>query len=475
MNSSDNHKLQPSSHSDIEMVLALEKVFNNTKVKIKSHEIIKLIERFSVIDLSYVANQITGDHRKILYTYLPSSEEKIKFILNTDNETRKTLFNNLQDVELKKLFEKMPADEAVWVMEDMSDKKIKKLFALINPKIAYRILELKRHAINSAGRLMTSDFFAFKMDITIKSAVAFIRDNPNINFNRGVFIIGEQNELLGYIPSRNLIVNPIDTPLKSVIVPVVHKVTANTSREEVIEIVEKYKVSSLPVVDEKNTLLGVITHEDVLDAVEDSQDEIFSHIAGVNENINHHWPLWKLFFARSPWLVVTLFAGLINVFIMSFFQKYDGGILTFVLFFVPLITGMSGNIGIQSSTILVRNLALGSFSSSTKKEMISKELMTGTFTGLVFGVSCGIITYLLNIYVLDGINSNPIEVAMIVSVGLIGACFTGSFLGVLSPLFFSKVGIDPAVASGPIVTAFNDCLSMVIYFLIAFLISNLFF
>ena len=475
MDTANNQNSVPSSHSTKEILTVLEKVFHDQDIKIKTPEIIKLISQFSAIDLGYVAGHISSNHRHLLYSQLPSCDDKIQFILNTDSETRSALFERLSDVELKRLFEAMPSDEAVWIMEDMKEEKIKKVFGLISQKKAYRIFELKRHAINSAGRLMTSDFFAFTMNISIQSAVEFIRDNPNINFNRGVFIINENRELLGYVPSRNLIVNSPDTPLKRVITPVVHKVSANTSREEVIEIVEKYKISSLPVVDEKNVLLGVITHEDVLEAVEDTQDEIFAHIAGVNENIDYQSSLWKLFFARAPWLVVTLMAGLLNVFVMSFFQKYEGGLLTFVLFFVPLITGMSGNIGIQSSTILVRNLAIGSFSNSTKKEMVMKELTTGVFTGLVFGLSCGIITYLLNSCFSGILNINPLAVSIIVGVGLIGACFAGAFLGVASPLFFSKVGIDPAVSSGPIVTAFNDCFSMVIYFLIARLVSSVFF
>ena len=475
MNTVNNQTPVPSTHSTKEILTILEKVFYDQDIKIKTSEVIKLTSQFSAIDLGYAAIHISSSHRHLLYSNLPSCEDKIQFILNTDSDTRSILFERLSDFELKKLFESMPSDEAVWVMEDMKEEKIKKVFSLISPKKAYRIFELKRHAINSAGRLMTSDFFAFTMDMTIQAAVAFIRDNPNIDFNRGVFIINKDKELIGYVPSRNLIVNPPDTPLKRVITPVVHKVSPNNSREEVIEIVEKYKISSLPVVDEKNNLLGVITHEDVLEAVEDSQDEIFAHIAGVNDNIDYQSSLWKLFFARAPWLVVTLMAGLINVFVMSFFQKYEGGLLTFVLFFVPLITGMSGNIGIQSSTILVRNLAIGSFSNSTKKEMVLKELTTGVFTGIVFGLSCGVITYLLNSFFGSILNISPLAVSIIVGMGLIGACFAGAFLGVASPLFFSKVGIDPAVSSGPIVTAFNDSFSMIIYFLIAWLISNIFF
>jgi len=152
---------------------------------------------------------------------------------------------------------------------------------------------------------------------------------------------------------------------------------------------------------------------------------------------------------------------------MSSFECNAGEILTFALFFVPLITGMSGNIGIQCSTILVRGMAIGTVSSGIKGEMILKEIAIGMTSGLVFGILCGFLTYGLNHFGIATFSASPFAVGTIVGVGLLGACLAGTLLGVFSPLFFARLGIDPAVASGPIITAFNDFLSMSIYFLIA--------
>ena len=149
--------------------------------------------------------------------------------------------------------------------------------------------------------------------------------------------------------------------------------------------------------------------------------------------------------------------------------------LTFVLFFVPLITGMSGNIGIQCSTVLVRNMAIGMLSSRSKWDALAKELYIGLFTGLVFGILCGMIIFFIDFFLLHAVLLNAIALGVIVGIGLIGACLAGTLLGVFSPVFFARIGIDPAISSGPIVTAFNDCLSMTIYFLIAMGLGNLFF
>lgn len=453
----------------------LEQSFHKQTSKVRFHDIAKIASEHSPIDLAYAASHLPPNARPVLYENLPDRDAKIQFVIHTDGDTRLSLFRHLADSELKTLFEKMPIDEAVWVIEDMPERRFRRIMEVIDPKKASRICDLKKHQRNSAGRLMTSEFFAFTMEMTIKQASLYIRDNPRIDFTKGIFILNQAGELLGIVPARNLMINPPNTPLRQVMRPILHKVTAEATREEVIDLVERYNIVSLPVVDIDNYLIGVITHEDVVEAMEDLADETIAHMTGTKEKFTSYDSILKRFFTRSPWLAVTLFAGLVNVGVMSSFQKQAGGFLTFALFFVPLITGMSGNIGLQCSTILIRSMALGGISSHGKREAIVKELAGGLFTGAIFGVLCGLVVYLLDWFgggVFSG--TSPVVVGAIVGFGLLGACFAGTLLGVFSPLFFSKIGIDPAVSAGPIVTAFNDFLSMTIYFLIAWGISSLF-
>jgi magnesium transporter len=160
---------------------------------------------------------------------------------------------------------------------------------------------------------------------------------------------------------------------------------------------------------------------------------------------------------------------------MSSFKKYEGGLLTFAFFFVPLITGMSGNIGLQCSTVLVRSMAVGALSNKMRKEALLRELFIGGLLGAVFGFSLGLIVFLIEWSMGVGGIGSPLAYGAIVGLGLSGACLAGSSLGVFSPLVFSRLGIDPAVSSGPVVTAFNDIISMSIYFLIAWGLGRLFF
>jgi len=453
----------------------LEKAFHSKTSQVMLHDIAKIAIAHSPIDLAYGAIYLPLHVRPILYDNLPNRDSKIKFIINATSDTRLFLFRYMSENELKKLFDKMPADEAVCILDDMSQRKFKRVMELINSKKAQKIQDQKKHDRRSAGRIMITEFFAFDMDRTIKDTIDYIHDHPRIDFAKGVFILNKAHQLQGYVPVRNMIVNDQKAALKQIMRPVLHNARVNASRKDVIELFERYKLSFLPIVDKKQKLLGVIYQEDVLEAIEDVADETFAKISGTTENLTFKEPILKRFLARSPWLFVTLLAGLINVGIISSFQKKEGPLLTFVLFFVPLITGMSGNIGIQCSTVLVRSIAFGLISNKTKKQIIFNELLTGLITGLIFGVLCGIIIYLISFITKTQIGISPVALGIMIGIGLLGACFTGTFLGVLSPVFFAKIGIDPAIASGPIVTAFNDILSMTIYFIISYGLFLLFF
>ncbi len=463
-----------TSHLDDILKEKLESAYHKQTSNISIPQIAKIASEHSPIDLAYAVSNLPPHVRPVLYDNLPHIDAKVEFVVNTDSDTRVKIFRYMKDKEMKKLFEKMSTDEAVSISEDISERRYRRIMEQIDAKKAVKIKEQRKHPRNSAGRLMTNEFFAFTMDITVKEAILQIRDNPRIDFTKGIFIIDAEGELQGYVPGRNLLINNPEYSLKQIMRPILYKVTPDATREEVVDIVERYKVSSLPVVDNNDCLVGVIPYEDVIEVMEDLADETIAKITGTAEKVSVNDTIIKRFFARSPWLLVTLLAGLINVGVMSSFQTFKGQFLTFALFFVPLITGLSGTIGIQCSTVLVRSMAMGIISQRTKGDAMLKELFIGLFTGLIFGISCGIIVYLIDLL----IGSPPgtaLAIGVIIGTGLIGACFAATVLGVTAPLFFAELGVDPAISSGPIVTAFNDFFSLTIYFLIAWGLGSLFF
>jgi magnesium transporter len=464
-----------TSHLDDVLSERLEEAFHKTTFNVHLHDVAKIASEYNPIDLAYAASRLPPNVRSVLYINLPDVEAKAAFLINTDGATRRAVFPDISDEEVARLIEKMPPDDAVWVLDDLSDRRYRRILDLLDAKKAARIKELQKHSRRSAGGLMTNEFFAFTMDNTIAEASSFIRNNPGIDMTRRIFVLDHKGELQGYVPARNLIVNSPHLTLKQVMRQIEHKVMPDSTREEVVDLVERYKIPALPVVDHENFLIGVITYEDVVEAIEDIADETIAWMAGTAEDVSEYDPIFKRFLARAPWLLVTLFGGLISAAIMSYYQGIEGELLAFIVFFVPLINGMSGNVGIQCSTVLVRSMAIGVLSSGKKGEAILKEGALGLLTGLIFGTLCGIIVYILNALGVQEFSSNPLELGIMVSAGLLGACLSATTLGVTSPFFFAKLGVDPALASGPIVTAFNDVVSMIIYFIISGFINTLFF
>lgn len=464
-----------TSHLDDELSERLQEAFHKTTFNVHLHDVAKIASEYNPIDLAIAASRLPAEARHALYQNLPDIGAQVAFMINTDGATRWAIFRLLDDQEIATLIDQMPADEAVWVLDDLPERRYRRLLEDLEPKKATQIRELQKHSRNSAGGLMTNEFFAFTMDTTIQEAAKFIREHPGIELTRRIFVLDHKGELQGYIPARNLIVNPPHLPLKQVMRQVDQKVSPDATREEVVDLVERYKISALPVVDQDNFLVGVITYEDVVEAIEDIADETIAWMAGTAEDVSESDHVFKRFLARAPWLLVTLCAGLISAGFMSYFQGIETELLAFIVVFIPLINGMSGNVGIQCSTVLVRSMAIGVLSAGKRTEAMMKEGILGLITGLIFGTLCGTIIYFLNTTGVLASSANPLELSIMVAVGVLGACLSATLLGVSTPFFFAKLGIDPALASGPIVTAFNDIVSILIYFIISGVIKTLFF
>lgn len=465
-----------TSHLDDLLKEKLELAIHSHPAGSTLPEIAEIACEYSPTDLAYAAGRLPTAARKMIYDSMSTIDEKVEFIINTDNNTRVALLRHMRDEQIKELVDGMSAEDAVFALESMSsERKFRKLMESIDKEKASVILEIKQHRPNTSSRMMTGEFFSFQEEKTIGEVREEIHKNPATDLTRAVFILNEQGQLRGYVQSRSLIVNPSSLKMREVMHPILYMVDMDATREEVIDLVERYKIAELPVVDSDGVLVGVVTGEGVIEAMEDIADETIARMAGTAEKVGEHETTSKKIMLRFPWLLVTLLAGILNGGVIAMFQSRFGTVLTFVLFFVPLITGLSGNIGIQCSSVLVRGMATGMLSSGGRIEAVLKELQIGVIEGVIFGAMSFGLVYGLEHYGMIVLPETvtAVVVGMIVGIGLVGACVTGALLGVLSPLFFARIGIDPAVSSGPIITAFSDFLSMVIYFIIALGINAL--
>lgn len=456
-----------TSQIDDSLEEKLENAFLQGTSQIVLHDVAKISAENDPVDLAHTVSRLPSYARVVVYDNLPDLDAKIIFMINTGSNTRTAIFRQIQDHEIKELLDKIPPDEAVWMLDDMSDRRMKRVLDLLDLKKATRIRELQKHDRHSAGRLMTNEYFSFHLNTTISDVANTIRENPGIDLTRVVYVFDNDQKIIGYVPSRNLLVNPPYMPIRQVMRPITHKVDVKASRDEVVDIVERYKIPALPVIDEENEnrMVGVITYEDVVEAMEDIADETIASMAGTGEDVSEHEPIYKRALWRAPWLLVTLCAGLVTSTVMSHFD--DSGWFRYIAFFVPLIAGMSGNVGIQCSTTLVRSLSTGELSYSSRGDAIAKELGVGILTGSAFGVLCGLVVFFLYKYGIKMENPDQMRLGITVSVGVFVACITATVLGTFSPFLFARLKIDPAVACGPIVTAFNDVLSSQMFFLVA--------
>ncbi len=434
------------------------------------HDLVQIALEHDPIDLARASTRLPISARLIVYKNLPDIDSKSSFIIHATDPTRVALFRFLPDDEMSLLLERMPPDDAVAVLDDLPFRRVKKVLESLDETKARRIAALQQHRRDTAGRLMTNEFFAFPFDSTVGDAAAVVRDNPGTDLTSCVYLLGEDMSLLGYVPARSLIVNPSDVPLRKLMRPIIYRVGPDAHRDEVVELFERYRLPVLPVVNNEEKLIGVITQDDAIESMEDMADETIASIGGTAEKIGEDEPTWRRFISRAPWLLVTLFAGLITATGISLFHNQPWFLI--VPFFVPLITGMSGNVGIQCSTVLIRSMAIGELSPSTVGVAIARELRIGVLIGVSFGILCGLAAYALNITGLQNVPIDPVFVGIVVSSGVCGACFTATILGTLSPLFFARFGIDPAIASGPIVTACNDVLATYMYFFVAWVVSH---
>lgn len=462
-----------TGHLDDTLKERLERAFHKPTSQVLLHGVAKIASEHDPIDLAYAASRLPTSARPVLYENLPDFHAKIIFITNTGSNTRSVIFRQIDNREISALLASMPPDEAVSMLDDMSDRKMRRVLGLLKPKKANRLRELLKHDRNTAGRLMSNEFFAFTMDTSIGEVASHIRDNPGIELTRRVFVLGNNGQLVGYVPERNLIVNPDEWPLRQVMHPVLHTLTAAASRDEMVDVMERYKIPTLAIIDENERLVGVISHVDAMEAMEDIADETIASIAGTAEDVSEHEPTFRRFIARTPWLLITLCAGLISAGIMTRFSSKEWW-LGFIPFFVPLITGMSGNIGIQCSTVLVRGISTGEITAGSRRDAIYRELTIGLLIGSAFGLVCGLVVFEANQLGIHHLDADPIVVGTIVSCGVFCASMTATVLGTFSPFLFARLRIDPAVAAGPIVTAFNDVLSALIFFFVARGVSALF-
>ncbi|EKO1109223.1 magnesium transporter [Staphylococcus pseudintermedius] len=396
------------------------------------------------------------DVRQKMYRFL-SPEEVSEFFenLEIDEEDYEALFETMNVTYASQVLEQMSYDNAVDILNQLSKKKIASLLMLMNREEAKEIKALLHYDEDTAGGIMTTEYISLTINTPVHEALMRVKDQaPDAETIYVIFVVDEDKKLVGVISLRDLIIAENDAYIEDIMSERVISANVADDQEDVAQTMRDYDFIAMPVVDYQNHLLGIITIDDIVDVMDEEASEDYSRLAGVSDIDSTDDTIFQTALKRLPWLLILTVLGMITASILGSFEETLEKVALLAAF-IPIISGMSGNSGTQSLAVSVRNISTGDIKEKSKIKLALRESGSGFLTGITCAVSLSLIIMLLY--------GQP-YLALIVGTSLTIAMTVGTTIGSVIPLVINRLGIDPAVASGPFITTINDIVSMLIYF-----------
>jgi len=418
---------------------------------------------FHYADIAEIANELQLEEALFLIRTL-DSERTGDVLTELDEDLREEILSELSAVEIASELAELDTDDAADIITELPTELAQEVISEIEDREhAAEIIELLRYDENSAGGLMAKELIKVNENWTVTTCVREMRAQAEyVTRVHSIYVVDNENVLKGRLSLKDLLISPNNAHIKDVYIPKVDYVSVNEDPEEVAKIMAKYDLEAIPVVDEMKRLVGRITIDDIVDVIKEEADKDYQQMAGITQDVYADDSILELTRARLPWLIVGLVGGLGAAFIMGTFESIisDHAIL---FFFTPLIAAMAGNVGVQSSAIIVQGIANDDIKGSIGARL-SKELFLSLLNGLILAVLLFLSTWIWK---------GELLTASAVSLSLIAVIIIAGLVGTFIPLFLDKRGIDPAVATGPFITTSNDIFGILIYFWIAKLILGL--
>jgi magnesium transporter len=438
--------------------------------KILVESVKRLLRRGATSHLGKIVNKTHGADLSVLFRSLSLVQQRKLFDMITDVEQKGIMFSELEEDIFQDLIEDMPIEAIVEILESMPADDVADIIGRLPEGRSQDILDkmkkaeseevedLLRYDDDTAGGIMVPDFIALKEDVTAREAIESLQtEHSDVEMAFYLYVVDEYGKLVGVSSLRQLVVVAPETPLKEFMSTDVFSVRTDMDQEEVARIVARYDILAVPVVDNSNRLVGVVTVDDVIDILRKEATEDILKMAGVGEEFVETKSIFKSTRIRLPWLFASCIGGLFAFFIIG---KFESSILKYAYLaaFIPVIMGMGGNIGTQSSTIVVRGLATGRLNVRDIWSVVLKELSIGVILGLVYGALIGSVAQL---------RYSMVALAISVALAVVSSMSIAALVGSLVPMAFARINIDPAVATGPFVTTAIDIISVFFYFKIA--------
>lgn len=428
------------------------------------------MRRKAISHLRKIVNKTHAADLSRVFYYLSTQDQLKLFDLIEDIEQKGILFSELDEDIFLDLIEGIDLDEIVNILEYMPNDDVTDLIARLPEETSDLILDkmkkedsdevegLLRYGDDTAGGIMVPDFIALREDTTAREAIESLqKEHLDVEMPFYLYAVDERNRLVGVSSLRQLVVVPPETPLKEFMATDVFSVLTDMDQEEVAKLVARYDILAVPVVDENNQLVGIVTVDDVIDIFRQEATEDILKMAGVGEEFVETQTVLKSTRIRLPWLFASCIGGIVAFFIIGRFEESLHR-LTYLAAFIPVIMGMGGNIGTQSSTIVVRGLATGRLNVRDIWRVVSKEIAVGLILGLVYAFLIGLVAQM---------QYSQVALAAAVGLSVICSMTIAALVGSLVPMLFARFNIDPAVATGPFVTTAIDIISVFFYFKIA--------
>ena len=417
-----------------------------------------IVNRTHPADLSIVFPSLSLGNQRLLFNLVEDIEQKGILFRELDKDTFLELIGELEIDQVVRVLENMPTDDAADIVGQLPEELSTGILQKMAKEGSEQVEGLLRYEDDTAGGIMVPDFIALGEEMSAKDAIKSLqKEHSDVEMPFYLYVVDDYGHLVGVSSLRQLVVVPPEKPLKEFMTSDVISVRTEMDQEEVAKIVARYDILAVPVVDESNKLVGIVTVDDVIDIFRAEATEDILKMAGAGEEFVETKSVLKSTRIRLPWLFASCVGGIFAFFVIG---RYEDSLakVAYLAAFIPVIMGMGGNIGTQSSTIVVRGLATGRIHIRDIWKVVSKELAIGMILGVVYGLLIATVAQL---------RYGTVAVALAVALAVVSSMSIAALVGSMVPMLFERINVDPAVATGPFVTTAIDIISVSIYFSIA--------
>ncbi|MFB0938598.1 MAG: magnesium transporter [Urechidicola sp.] len=422
-------------------------------------DILELIGEEHHADIAEILDELNFDSATYIIKLL-DSEKTSEILMELDEDLREKILENLSAKEIAEEIEELDSDDAADIIGELSEERQQKVISQIeDEEHAADIKELLAYEDDSAGSLMAKELVKVNENWTIPRCIKEMRlQAEEVTRVHSIYVINNHDQLIGRLSLKDLLIAPAKGDISKIVRPKVDSVNVDEDLEEVAKIMQKYDLEAIPVVDDNDVLLGRITIDDIVDVIKDEAEKDYQMAAGISQDVEADDSILELTKARLPWLILGLFGGLGAVIIMEGYEDImTNPRFSKLFFFTPLIAAMAGNVGVQSSAIIVQGLANDIVKGSLFNRLL-KEVGLSLINGLVLGLIVLLVSPLMNVDFLFSLT---------VAISMLCVIIVAALIGTFVPIVLDKRGIDPAIATGPFITTSNDIFGIFLFFFIA--------